>query len=409
MIRVSITKAGFIRKGPGRSYAATDVVYPSRKELVMDGVEAGEDWQGNNQWYYRVTPNKEKQYIWAGNATPVGSTTDAPDVAGSTPAESTTDAADVPGSTPADAPGTAIDATVAGVRVTSPIIASLGIDQIWADGESGDLAKVAILDSGIALNCPDLTQAIGTVPRNGTAPMKNFLQNSPSMDDDYGHGSHCAGLIAARNRQHVVGVAPASQLYVGKIRDARTNVSIPTLLEGIRWAAGLEPDSPQDIDIISISHGSLLNRPDMQPVINQALAKNKILVCAIGNRAPGGVPTGGFFPAVLPGVIAVGAVDLQHNFLSFNYEFDRLTICCPGENIFSYGVQGVLEQQSGTSQATAICAGVIALLVSRLKKRRATNIPQTIMRLLLSSESRTTDNHYRYRFLNAIKLYRTIH
>src|SRR5690606_17259404 len=144
---------------------------------------------------------------WAGNATPVGSTTDAPDVAGSTPAESTTDAADVPGSTPADAPGTAIDATVAGVRVTSPIIASLGIDQIWADGESGDLAKVAILDSGIALNCPDLTQAIGTVPRNGTAPMKNFLQNSPSMDDDYGHGSHCAGLIAARNRQHVVGVA----------------------------------------------------------------------------------------------------------------------------------------------------------------------------------------------------------
>lgn len=439
MIRVKITKQGFIRKGPGRSYAPVGAIFPSQKVLVMDGVEEGEAWQGISKWYYQFNNNKEKQYFWAGNATPLDQTTIV------SPPTATHRNTSIPTLSP----------------FTSPIIPTLGIDQIWADGERGDLAKVAILDSGIALNCPDLTGAVSNTSRNGIAPMKNFLSNSrnrnddsgdvpnsrsrnddsgdvsnserrdddnrhvpnsgnqddasiniptnQNMDDDYGHGSHCAGLIASRNQQHIVGVAPACQLYVGKIRDARTNVRIPTLLEGIRWAAGLEPDSPHDIDIISVSHGSLLNHPDMQPVINQVLANNKILVCAIGNRAQGGIPTGGFYPAVLPDVISVGAVDLQNNFLPFNYEFDNLTICCPGEAIFSYGVQGVLEQQSGTSQATAICAGVIALLVSHLKKRRADNIPQTIMRLLLSSESRTTDNNYQYRFMNAIQLYKTIH
>ncbi len=296
-------------------------------------------------------------------------------------------------------------------RVANALISKLGIDAIWADGERGELATVAILDSGIALDCTDLTEAVLNGlpgPDSIGQRMKNFVAQSTTMDDNFGHGSHCAGLIASRNKKNVVGMAPACTLYVGKISDATHTPSVPNMIAGIRWAAGLENGSPQDIDIIAMSNGSLLNMPDMQPTINEALAKGKILIFSIGNRAAGLPPEGGTFPASCEGVISVGAVDFDNGFLDFTFQFENLTVCCPGINIFSYWIGGEIHEEKGTSQAAAICAGVAALLVSKLKKRNQANIPARVKELLLSSATKITSNNYTYRFINPVQLYESI-
>jgi major intracellular serine protease len=237
--------------------------------------------------------------------------------------------------------------------------------------------------------------------------MKNFVAGSTSIDDEKGHGSHCAGLIASRNFQHAVGIAKSCRLYVGKITDTLHNPSVPVMLEAIRWAAGLDTDGPQDVDIISMSCGSLLNMPDMKPVIDQAISKGKIMVFSIGNRDPESLPAGGNFPALFDNVISVGAVDFENQFQNYSYQSPNLTIACPGSNIVSYWLGGATHFETGTSQSAAVCAGVIALLVSKLKKRGETNIQKKISDILLTSSTKTT-NGFTYRFLEPFKLYQSL-
>jgi subtilisin family serine protease len=292
-----------------------------------------------------------------------------------------------------------------GIRIENSLLTRLQIDQIWDTGETGDNAVVAILDSGIALNCPDLTDAVAL---NDTSRMKNFVTGSNTMDDDKGHGSHCAGIIASRNNLHAVGIAKGCKLYVGKITDSHNSPSVANMINGLRWAGGLEIDSPDDIDIISMSNGSLLNMPDMRPTIDEILAKGKIVVSSIGNRSPESSPSGGTFPAKLNGVISVGAVDLDNVFQDFSFEFNNLTISCPGLNVFSYWINGDTQIKTGTSQSTAVCAGIIALLVSKLKKNGEANIQSRILNLLLNSNFKVNNDGFKYRFIEPIRLFNSI-
>lgn len=292
-----------------------------------------------------------------------------------------------------------------GIKIENLLLVKLQINEIWNMGETGDKAVVAVLDSGIALNCADLTNAVGT---NTTLHMKNFVQGSITIDDDKGHGSHCAGIIASRNNIHAIGIAKDCKLYIGKISDSRNTPSVANIIKGLRWAGGLEIDSPNDIDIIALSNGSLLNIPDMKPTIDEVLAKGKILVCSIGNRDPQSLPSGGTFPAMFNGVISVGAVDLDNNFQDFSYEFNNLTISCPGFNIFSYWINGDTRIETGTSQSTAVCSGIIALLVSKLKKAGETNIQAKVFNLLLNSNFRINNGGFKYRYIEPLKLFNSI-
>lgn len=298
------------------------------------------------------------------------------------------------------------------LQVDNLLFTKLQIDKIWNEGEFGELANVAILDSGISYKIADLTGALGHNIEEGFLNagkrFKNFLSDNDPINDNNGHGSHCAGLIASRNTIHTVGIAKKCNLYAGKITDIDINPSIDTIIKGIRWAAGLEIDSPQDIDIISMSCGSLISHPDLEATINEAIKIGKILIFSIGNKpSPMSKPTGGTYPALCEGTISVGAVDMDNNFQAFSYINPNLTVCAPGLNILSYGKDGNIMSLSGTSQSTAICAGVAALLVSKLKKRNEVNIPEKVMAAIMGSPQRTIDG-FTYRYLQPYDLYKSI-
>src|SRR5581483_338881 len=148
-------------------------------------------------------------------------------------------------------------------RVVHALVQSLpsGIDRINAEvstsaGRTGirvdnfQPVDVAVIDTGIDLNHPDLA---GNIAGGVT-----FVRKTKSADDDNGHGSHVAGIIAAVNNSvGVVGVAPKVRLWAVKVLDRNGSGALSTVIAGIDWVtasrttAGREP-----IEVANMSLGA---------------------------------------------------------------------------------------------------------------------------------------------------------
>ncbi len=116
---------------------------------------------------------------------------------------------------------------------------SLDIPKLWKQTK-GEGIKIAVLDTGIAENHPDLKDAI--------CEKKDFTKGPDCIYDNCGHGTHCAGIIAARhNSKGVVGVAPESKLIICKVTEDNETASSKIITQSILWAV------ENGADIISIS------------------------------------------------------------------------------------------------------------------------------------------------------------
>jgi subtilisin family serine protease len=231
----------------------------------------------------------------------------------------------------------------------------LKIPEIWKYA-TGKGIGVAVIDTGISPANIDLEYQ-----------SKYFLCDGiTSIEDTQGHGTHCAGLIGAKNKiGNFIGVAPDCKLFICKLSENSVLADELTkrYAEAINWCA--EQD---DIQVISVSWGNRWGRyvAELQIAIDNAIAKKKIITCAIGN-APKLVSRSFKYPACLNNTISVGAIPSSIGRL---YPFcnNYLTCATIGYNLGSYALKGhELEQKTGTSQANAIVAGIIALLLERLQ------------------------------------------
>nr|WP_264766199.1 S8 family serine peptidase [Marinobacter fonticola] len=125
----------------------------------------------------------------------------------------------------------------------------LNIPSLWRISE-GEGVKVAILDTGVSLNHPDLT---GSIPAGN---YKDFTNSPHGIADQQGHGTHCAGIVAARkNSRGVVGVAPKAELLIGKVLGDDGSGTGENIAAGVNWAV------EQGADIISMSLGAQMDVP----------------------------------------------------------------------------------------------------------------------------------------------------
>lgn len=119
----------------------------------------------------------------------------------------------------------------------------------WDAGYTGLGARVAILDTGIDLDHPDLA------PNLNLALSTSFVPGEPSADDSNGHGSNVAGIVAAaRNGWGAIGVAPKAELVAVKILAGNGSGSFSWLLDGILYAVSV------DADVINMSLGAYVPR-----------------------------------------------------------------------------------------------------------------------------------------------------
>ncbi len=138
----------------------------------------------------------------------------------------------------------------------------------WAKGYKGTGVKVAILDTGVAAH-PDLVISGGI----------SFVPGVSSYNDGHGHGTHCCGIVGARNNAiGVVGVAPECALYAVKVLSDAGSGPTSAILAGMAWAKN------NGIKVVSMSLGSLSD-PSVAytTAVKQLNDAGVTVVCAAGN------------------------------------------------------------------------------------------------------------------------------
>jgi subtilisin family serine protease len=230
-----------------------------------------------------------------------------------------------------------------------------GITRINAIPAAGTVDEstviVAIIDTGMDLDHPDLAA--------NYLWGWDFVNGDAIPEDDNGHGTHCAGTIAGiDNDIGVIGVAPNVGLYIMKALNKRGSGSYEDIANAIIGATDGPDGTPgtsDDADVISMSLSGPSSTVDLENAVNYALSYDVIICAATGNDGYD-YP---LWPAAYPGVIAVGATDIDDNIASFSNRGE--TIFAPGVYVFSTYLSGSYGTMSGTSMATPHVAGVVAL------------------------------------------------
>lgn len=217
---------------------------------------------------------------------------------------------------------------------------------------------VAVIDSGIAAKHPDLKGAI--------RDSRDFT-SSPGADvDRVGHGTHVAGIIAARdNAVGVVGVAPEAELLNAKVvLDRRTVASPETVAEAIDWCVG------RGADVLCLAFEWRKAVPHVREALARAAASGAIAVAAAGNRGPDGGRVG--YPAAWPEALAVGYVEMLPDRIRMSVDSaagPQIAVVAPGSRILSTFPDEIYAYASGTSVAAPFVAGAIALLIAHRRAR----------------------------------------
>jgi serine protease AprX len=268
-------------------------------------------------------------------------------------------------------------------------------DRLWKQGVTGRGVDVAVLDSGVTpvagLDAP------GKVLYG---PDLSFDSQSPNLRylDGYGHGTHMAGIIAARDAgitrpelassDTAVGVAPDARIVSVKVAAADGSTDVSQVIAGIDWVVQHRNDNGTNIRVLNLSFGtdgsqSYLTDP-LTYAVENAWRHGIVVVVAAGNDGPT-APLND--PAYDPFVIAVGASDHHAtlgkgddtvaDFSSRGTAARRPDLAAPGRSITSLRDPGsyidemhpdaVVKDRffrgSGSSQATAVTSGAVALLL----------------------------------------------
>ena len=252
--------------------------------------------------------------------------------------------------------------------------AIMNLDRAWAVNEGSPDIVVAVVDTGMQLDHPDLKDNlwVNTAELNGKPGVDDdgdgyiddvygwdFANNRANPVDDNGHGTHVSGIIAAeKNAIGARGIAPHVKIMPLKFLGANGNGDTKNAIDAINYAV------KHGARVISNSWGGAGYSQLLDEAIQNARKAGVIVVAAAGNdHADNDVQAS--YPANLSGVVSVGSSTSQDTLSDFSdYGLKSVTIVAPGSAIFSTYLQSTFKYLSGTSMATPQVAGAIALGLS---------------------------------------------
>lgn len=251
--------------------------------------------------------------------------------------------------------------------------------EAWGEitqNDPGSGVVVAVVDTGVDLDHPDLAGNLWSDdPDNKGTHGYDFVNDDAYPDDDNGHGTHVAGIIAAeKNETGTVGVAYGAKIMAVKVLDADGSGYNSDIISGINYAVY------NGAKIINFSLGGYGYSKAYCDAIANANSQGVLVVAAAGNEGlptafAGSVYYGAYVtPANIPGVLTVMAMDTEAGsngdwLASFsNYDADpcegyEYELMAPGVDILSTYMGGGYEYLSGTSMACPTVAGAAAVML----------------------------------------------
>jgi subtilisin family serine protease len=246
-------------------------------------------------------------------------------------------------------PYTVLEVIVSPKEVVNWGLKMLSIPPLWEETQ-GKGVKVAVLDTGIDSQHPDFSDVV--------VGSEDFTDSKNGVADMKGHGTHVAGIIAARRGNGgVVGVAPQAELLIGKVlRDNGLGTS-KMVESGIRWAI------EQKADIINVSLGSLKYSKPVHDAIKEAVKKGIFVICAAGNKGP--YLDTVLYPGKLDETVAVGAIDRKCKIWRRSSRGQQVDIVAPGHGVRSAYPPQKTAVLNGTSMAAPFVSGIAALMLAK--------------------------------------------
>ena len=220
--------------------------------------------------------------------------------------------------------------------------------QAWGVTKGSQNVIIAILDTGIDVNHPDLAgKVVSSV---------NFTDSSTAYANGQSHATHVAGIAAAitNNGVGIAGLGRNSSLMNVKVLGDNGYGYYSWIAQGIIWAAD------HGADVINLSLGGSSASPTLQNAVNYAWNKGVVVVAAAGNNGS----TVPFYPAAYTNCISVAATDYNDALASWSNHGSWVDVAAPGVSIYSCIPGSQYGYMSGTSMASPHVAGLCGLAFS---------------------------------------------
>ena len=275
--------------------------------------------------------------------------------------------------------------------------ADIDAPEAWGITKGSKSVVVAVIDTGIDRNHPDLASNMwvnpGEIPGNGIDDDGNgfvddvygwdFYASSPVIVDHNGHGTHVAGTIGARgnNGVGVSGVAQQVSLMSLAFMGPSGSGYISNAISAINYATMMRTRYGVNVVASNNSWGSSNYSATLEYSVSEHLRADVVFVAAAGNSDKN-TDVSYHFPSAfnLPNIISVGSTNRNDQPSSFsNFGQQSVDVWAPGENIMSTWVGGGYKAISGTSMAAPHVAGIAALLKTKFPQLTVSQLKAKIM------------------------------
>lgn len=237
----------------------------------------------------------------------------------------------------------------------------INAEEGWKIEKENKQISIAVLDTGVDLNHPDL--------RGNLVPGINLIDPLKVPMDDHGHGTQVSGVLGAigNNNRGIAGILWSTNIMPVKVLDKEGEGSPFTTSQGIY----------QSIDkgatIVLLSLGGPVFSKTLQEAVEYAEDHGVLVIAATGNE---GARVN--YPAALPSVLAVGAVDSQNRTVRYSNSGPEVSVVAPG-NVYTTRISGGYGSHSGTSMSAPQVAGLAALILKKYPNLKPSEVRNHII------------------------------
>lgn len=249
--------------------------------------------------------------------------------------------------------------------------------------------KVAVIDTGLDKNHPEIKGSI-IKSENIINPM------NPTTADT--HGTHVAGIIAGKKDNGIggYGLDPAAKILSLDIFDGGDWTFDYTIAKAILEAVD------QGADVINMSLGGGNPSEILKEAIDKAISKGVVVVAAAGNEAS----DADVYPAKFEGVISVGSINKDKKLSDYSSYGSSTDLVAPGEDVYSsyydYQKGSTFTKISGTSMASPVVAGTVALLLSKYPNLKPAEVEYVLEKTATDLGGKGVDNKYGNGLVNPV-------